>query len=62
MSADSIPESHISLCMDLPNGAEVRIRIPSNVLKHILVALGERERLYPRLVEVLLLLLGLEEA
>jgi hypothetical protein len=46
----------------LPNGTEGTLTVPLCELKRILVSLGERDSLTKRMVEILLLCSGLEEA
>lgn len=62
MNEDSILEPCFRLCLELPNGAEASVAIPPSELKRILIALGERDYLCSRAVEMLLVSLSLEEA
>ncbi len=62
MNADLTPDPCFHLFLELPNGTEAAVVIPSRELKRILVSLGERDCLPKRVVEMLLLGLGLEDA
>jgi hypothetical protein len=61
MNADSSLEQRFHLCLELPNGMEATLLVPPGEFKRVLVALGERDYLRSRTVEMLLLILALEE-